>query len=61
MRRGVVNKLLGLRKLLDGLGEVNDMDPVAFAKDKRLHFGIPTLGLMTEVNACIEQVLNANI
>ena len=40
----------------DGLGEVDDVDPVALREDERAHLGIPAAGLVAEVNAGLEQL-----
>jgi hypothetical protein len=36
------------------------MDAVAGVEDEGLHLGVPTAGLMSEMNACVQQFLNAN-
>ena len=37
------------------------MNPVALVEDEALHLGIPTFGLVTEVQTRIEQVADANV
>ena len=45
----------------EGLLEVQDVDVTAGAEDERLHLGVPTTLLVTEVRACIEQGLDADL
>ena len=52
------DKILRLTVVLDRLAEVEDVDATALPEDERLHLGIPTLGLVSEVHACFEQVLH---
>ena len=40
----------------DGLGEVDDVDPVALREDERAHLGIPAARLVAEVDAGLEQL-----
>ncbi len=40
--------------------QIDDVDPITFAKDVFFHLWIPALGLVPEVNACFEQFLHAN-
>jgi len=39
---------------LDRLGEVDDVDPVALREDEAAHLGIPTTGLVSEVDTGFE-------
>ena len=41
---------------LDGLGEVDDVDPVALREDERAHLGVPAAGLVAEVDSGFEQL-----
>ena len=54
---GVLDEGAGLLEGLVGLGEVDDRDALAVVEDERLRTGIPALGLVPEVDACVEQVL----
>ena len=36
--------------------EIDDVDAVALTEDEPLHLGVPTAGLVPEVNACLEQL-----
>ena len=42
-----------------GLGQVDDVDPVALGEDVLAHLGIPAAGLVSEVDARLEQLLHA--
>ncbi len=44
----------------DGLGEIDDVDPVALGEDERAHLGIPAAGLMAEVDSGLEQLPHRN-
>src|SRR2546428_387965 len=50
----------GFFELLERLLKVDDVDPVALAEDELLHLRIPALGLMTKVDASLEQFLHRN-
>ena len=54
---GVFEELAGLFESLVGLAEVDDRHALAVIENERLGARIPALGLVTEVNACVEQVL----
>ena len=41
---------------LDGLGEVDDVDPVALREDERAHLGIPAASLVAEMDAGLEKL-----
>ncbi len=45
---------------LDGLGEVDDVDPVALREDERAHLGVPAAGLVAEVDSGFEQLPHRN-
>ena len=49
------DEVIGLLELLDGLLQVDDVDTVALGVDVGSHFGVPTTGLVAEVDACFEQ------
>ena len=56
----VLDKGHGLVKLAHRLGQIDDVDAIALIKDIALHFGIPPLGLVTEVETCVEQIFDAD-
>ena len=45
---------------LERLLEVDDVDPIALAEDVLLHARIPTLGLVSEVDAGLKQLLHGD-
>ena len=45
---------------LDGLGQVDDVDPVALGEDERAHLGVPAAGLVAEVDSGLEQLPHRN-
>jgi hypothetical protein len=47
-------------KLSEGFAEVDNVDAIAGIEDERLHLGIPPFGLVSEVDASIQQFLHAN-
>ena len=52
----VLDDLLGLLHAVEGLREVDDVDPVAAHEDERPHLGIPAVGLMTEVSPGFQEL-----
>jgi len=42
------------------LAEVDDVNPVAGIEDEFFHLGVPTLGLMTKMDARFQQFFNAD-
>ncbi len=57
----VLHKLRCLFEHLQSFLQVNNVNPVALSEDVFLHPGIPTLGLMPEVNSRFEQLLHGDI
>ena len=57
---GLADELERDVQALDGLGEVDDVDPVALGEDERLHLGIPAAGLVAEVDSGLEQLPHRN-
>jgi len=49
-----VDEPFGVLEQLGGLGEVDDVDPVALAEDVLLHLRVPALRLVSEVDAGLE-------
>ena len=43
-------------EVLDGLGEIDDVDPVALGEDERAHLGIPAARLVAEVDSGFQQL-----
>jgi hypothetical protein len=59
-RREVACEVLCLLEQLLGLLEVDDVDPAALAEDVAAHLGVPATGLVPEVDACLQQVLDGD-
>jgi len=59
-RREVGDEFRGFLELLERLLQVDDVDPIALAEDELLHLRVPALGLVTEVDASLEQFLHRN-
>ena len=49
-----------LLELLNGLLKVYDVNTVSLGEDVLGHLGVPLLGRVTEVNACLKQLLDSN-
>jgi hypothetical protein len=47
-------------QLRDRLAQVDDVDPVAGLEDERLHLGVPTTGLVSEMDTRFEQLLQSD-
>ena len=52
----VADELERRLEMLDGLGEIDDVDPVALREDERAHLGIPAACLVAEVDSGLEQL-----
>ena len=57
---GLADELEGDVEALDGLGQVDDVDPVALGEDERLHLRVPAAGLVAEVDTGLEQLAHRN-
>ncbi len=44
--------------LLQGLCEINDINPISLFEDETFHLRVPTMGLVPEMGARFEQLLN---
>ena len=53
----VGKKIARCLKLFDRLAEVDDVNAVARVENERLHFGVPAFGLVSEMNAGVQQFL----
>ena len=51
----VADELVGVFEQLDGLLQVDDVDPVALREDVGAHLRVPALLLVAEVDACLQQ------
>ena len=55
---GVAHEVVSLIQLLHGLLQVDDVDAVALGEDVLSHLGVPTTGLVTEVDTCFEKLFH---
>ena len=56
--RNILKKISRALKLLNGLIEIDDVNLVALFENERLHLRVPTLGLVTKMDACFQQLGN---
>jgi hypothetical protein len=56
----VAQEVLGDFELLGGKLEVDDVNAVARLEDEGLHFGVPTLGAVSEMDAGVQQFLDVD-
>ena len=54
----VTNKHIRFFNLFNGLLKVYDVNAVSFGEDVFRHFGVPSSGLVSEVNTCFEQLFH---
>ena len=59
--RDARGEVLGVAQQTLGLLEVDDVDAVPLAEDVAPHLRVPAPGLVPEVDACREQVLDADL
>src|SRR5699024_2568258 len=57
---GLLDELVGLVDVGQGLLQVDDVDAVAVGEDETTHLRVPTAGLVTKVDACIQQFAHSN-
>ena len=57
----ICDSLLGPVQPIQGLSEVDDVDAVPFREDESPHLRIPTAGLVSEVDTCLEQFVQFNL
>ena len=53
---GLTHEFEGDVQALDGLGEIDDVDPVALREDERAHLGVPAASLVAEVDSGFQQL-----
>src|SRR5690606_25726918 len=58
---GIAHELQRAVKGRHGLAEIDDVDVVAHAEDESLHLGVPTVLLVTEVDARFEELTHGKI
>lgn len=54
----IADESIGVLHSRNSLLKVDNIDAAAFTEQKLLHLGIPAVGLMTEMNACFQQLLD---
>ena len=59
-RDGRADEVAGLPKLNGSLLQIDDVNAVLLPENVRLHLRVPSLGLVTKVNAGVEQVFKSN-
>src|SRR5699024_10335211 len=57
---GVLDEGIGAIDILQGLLQVDDVDPVTFGEDETLHLRVPPTGLMPEVDAALEELAHGD-
>jgi len=57
---GLLDEVVGGVDALDGLDQVDDVDAVALGEDEALHLGVPAAGLVTEVDAGLQELTHGN-
>ena len=60
MGDGLADEFVGPIHVLQGLLQVDDVDAIALGEDESLHLRVPAPGLVSEMNTCVQQFLNAN-
>src|SRR5260221_1649249 len=60
-RHDVAHQLLRDLELTEGLLKVDDVDPVALGENEAAHLGIPPAGLVSEVDASREELLEGGL
>ena len=51
-RDGIPYEMTGVKKQINGLMQINNMNAVFFPKNIGLHFGVPAIDLMSKMDAC---------
>ena len=58
--RKVANEHGRFVEVVQGFLQIHDVDPIAFAKDERLHLRVPPPSLVSKVHTRLEQLLHLN-
>jgi hypothetical protein len=61
LSHGINHKIIGGFKKINRFLQINNVNPIPGPINIGLHFGIPPLGLMTEMNPGLQQLLHRNI
>src|SRR5690606_6485531 len=59
-RDGLLDEVVGLVDVVQGLLQVDDVDAGALGEDEALHLRVPAAGLMPEMHAAVEQLTNGD-
>ena len=54
----ITDEHIRLFKLFNGLLKVDDVDSVSFGEDVLTHFGVPSSGMMSKMDASFEKLLD---
>ena len=57
---GLGREIAGRFQLRQRLAQVDDVNAVAGIEDELLHLGVPTFGLVSEMNTCFQQFFNSD-
>src|SRR4029077_19197973 len=60
VRDGLVDELVRAVDVVQRLLQVDDVDAVALGEDVALHLRVPAPGLVTEVDAALQELLHGN-
>jgi hypothetical protein len=60
LRGKIANKPASLAEHLEGLLQINNVNPVAFSENIFLHLRIPATRLVAEVNSSLQQLFHRN-
>ena len=58
IHRYITDEIIRFFYLFDCLLKIDDVNPVSFREDELLHFGIPSAGLMSEMNTGFQELLH---
>ena len=61
MGNGGLDEIVGNIDHVKGLEQVDDVDAVALGEDELLHLRVPTTGLVTEVQACLQHFAHSDL
>ena len=60
MGHGLLDEFEGIVDVAQRLLQVDDVDAVALGEDEALHLRVPTTGLVSKVNAAVEQLADGD-
>ena len=59
--RDITNKAVSSPEVTNRLLQVDNVDPVTSPENIRLHLGVPATGLVTEMNAGLQQLFHSDL